>query len=234
MSALKLDGLVAQLTKAWGDDLVAVVLFGSAAGGDAAKDSDQNVMVVVREFRPAGVIAAGAVARAWADAGQPPPLTMTLGEWRGSSDIFAIEYADVLERHRVLAGALPVEGVTVDREHLRLQLEREAMGKLLRLRQGMLVTSGDAKRTIALMVESIGTIMVLLRGVLHLSGEVAPPTHDAVARAAAAKVGFDVSPLLSILAHRKGDAKMEAVRSAEIVRAYHGCVERVATWVDGA
>ena len=50
-------------------------------------------------------------------------MTMTVAEWRGSADIFPMEYADILERHRVLHGTAPFEGVTVDARDLRLQLE---------------------------------------------------------------------------------------------------------------
>ena len=70
-------------------------------------------------------------------AGNPPPLTLTTREWRRSSDIFSMEYADILERHKVLHGQLDMN-VTVDPEHLRLQLEHEAMGTLLQLRRGAL------------------------------------------------------------------------------------------------
>ena len=63
-------------------------------------------------------------------------MTMTLEEWRRSADIFPMEYADILERNRVLHGAPPFEGIAVDRADLRLQLEQQVMGKLLQLRQG--------------------------------------------------------------------------------------------------
>ena len=45
------------------------------------------------------------MARAWMEAGNPPPLTMTEREWRASPDIFPIEYTDVLDQHHVLHGA---------------------------------------------------------------------------------------------------------------------------------
>ena len=54
----------------------------------------------------------GSTARAWSEAGNPPPLTFTLEEWRECASIFPMEYADVLERHRVLHGdALTLEGI---------------------------------------------------------------------------------------------------------------------------
>ena len=46
----KLDQLVEKLSKALGDELVSVVLYGSAASGDHdEKFSDYNVLCVLRE-----------------------------------------------------------------------------------------------------------------------------------------------------------------------------------------
>src|SRR4051794_21245462 len=128
MAKLTLDELVTQLQAAFGADLVSVVLYGSAAGGEHnPKRSDQNVLVIVRQVPMMAAKAISASALAWAEAGNPPPLVLTIEEWRGSADIFPMEYADILERHRVLFGTAPFDGISVKREDLRLQLEHEAM-----------------------------------------------------------------------------------------------------------
>ena len=76
------------------------------------KKSDYNVLVLLdRDRADARSPRRRRVARAWREAGNPPPMTMTVAEWRGSSDIFPMEYADILERHRVLHGSRPFEGI---------------------------------------------------------------------------------------------------------------------------
>ena len=136
---MTLDELVSQLRAAYGSALRSVVLYGSAAAGEHdPKKSDYNVLVIVDALdaaRLAGGV--GGVARV-GGAGNPAPLTLTTSEWRGSADIFPMEYADILERHRVLFGDPPFDGIRVDLKDLRLQLEQEAMGKLIKLRQGVL------------------------------------------------------------------------------------------------
>src|SRR5687768_8337339 len=108
MAKLTLDALVTQLKAAFGADLTAVVLYGSAAGGDHnPKRSDQNVLVIVKQVSMATAKAVSATSRAWADAGNPPPLVFTEAEWRGSADVFPMEYSDILERNRVLFGDSP-------------------------------------------------------------------------------------------------------------------------------
>ena len=122
---MTLEELVSQLRAAYGESLRSVVLYGSAARGEhIAKRSDYNVLVLLDALDPARLAAASAAARSWAEAGNPAPLTMTMSEWRGSSDIFPMEYADILERHKILFGDPPFEGVRVERSDLRLQLEQ--------------------------------------------------------------------------------------------------------------
>ena len=89
MATMTLDALVAQLRAAYGPRLSSVVLYGSAAAGDhVPKKSDYNILVLLDRIEPTTLSAASAVARAWREAGNPPPMTMTVGEWRSSSDIF--------------------------------------------------------------------------------------------------------------------------------------------------
>src|SRR5205814_2209271 len=112
MARMTLDELVSQLRAAYGPALRSIVLYGSAAAGEhLPKRSDYNVLVVVDSLDAPQLTAASAASRAWADAGNPAPLTMTTSEWRGSSDIFPMEYADILDRHRVLFGDDPFAGI---------------------------------------------------------------------------------------------------------------------------
>src|SRR5689334_907953 len=115
MARMTLDELVSQLRSAYGTALQAVVLYGSAAAGEhIPKKSDYNVLVIVDALDANRLAAASAVSRAWAEAGNPAPLTLTTSEWRSSSDIFPMEYADILERHKVLYGNPPFGGISVD------------------------------------------------------------------------------------------------------------------------
>src|ERR1043165_9288674 len=126
MAKMTLDELVTQLSAAYGDGLRSIVLYGSAAAGEHIPSrSDYNVLVIVDGLDPSRLRAASAAARARGEAGDPAPLTLTETEWRGSADIFPMEYADILERHRVLFGDAPFADIRVDQRDLRLQLERE-------------------------------------------------------------------------------------------------------------
>ena len=200
MAKMTLDQLVTQLKAAFGDGLRSVVLYGSAATGEQAAH-DQNVLVLVDSLEVERLDAVSAVVRAWSDAGNPPPFTLTMAEWRRSADVFPMEYADILERHRVVHGEPPFDGLRIDPGDLRWQLELEAMGKLLHLRQGVLAAGGDGRRQVELLDVSKSAILVLFRATLRLNGRT--PSRDAleVAREAAAVAGFDSRPFERVIRH---------------------------------
>ena len=137
MAKMTLDQFVTQLRAALGADLRTVAVYGSAAVGEQhTGKSDTNVLVVVDSLSAERLAAASATVGAWTE-GNTAPLMLTSDEWRGSADIFAMEFADILERHRIVHGAFPSE-VRVNPLHLRHELEREAMIAVLQLRRAAL------------------------------------------------------------------------------------------------
>ncbi|MEP6620614.1 MAG: hypothetical protein ABJE47_14920 [bacterium] len=231
--AMTLDELVTQLKAAYGVQLVSVVLYGSAATREhIPKKSDYNVLVLLERIDMNALAAASAVARAWHDAGNPPPLTMTASEWRHSSDVFPMEYADILDRHRVLHGIAPFDGIVVSHDNLRLQLEQQVMGKLLQLRQGALLAGTDDKRRVDLLGASISTIMVLFRAVLRLHGEALAGDNAAVAKRVAQLAGFDADPFVRALRHQRGDEKIDSNRASAVLSLYLTGVERLDAYLD--
>jgi predicted nucleotidyltransferase len=230
---MTLDELVSQLRAAYGDALRSVVLYGSAAAGEhIAKRSDYNVLVIVDSLDPSRLAAASAAARAWADAGNPAPLTLTMSEWRGSSDIFPMEYADILERHKILYGESPFEGIRVAASDLRLQLEQEAMGKLLRLRQGVLASGGDRERQIELLGASASAIMIILRAFIRLQGAVPPKDNVAMAQEAAALASFDAAPFVRVVRHVRGEAPLKASDAGDVIGGYLRGMEQLVNYLD--
>lgn len=234
MATMTLDELVTQLRAAYGSRLVSVVLYGSAAGGEhIPKRSDYNVLVLLDSLAASSLGAASAVARVWHEAGNPPPMTMTHDEWRQSSDIFPMEYADILERHRVLHGSAPFDGIAVSRDDLRLQLEQQVMGKLLHLRQGALLAGTDGKRQLELLSASLSTLMVLFRAVLRLHGERAEGDNAAIATRAGALAGFDPAPFTRAVRHVRGAEKLATGDAGQVLNGYLTAVERLKAYLDG-
>ncbi len=233
MAKMTLDELAAQLSAVYGDGLRAVALYGSAARGDRlTKHSNLNVLVIVDAISMEHLQREAAVAAAWSEAGHPPPLTLTLGEWRGSGDIFPMEYADILEHHKVVRGALPLEGIVARPADLRLQLEHEAMSKLLRLRHAVLAAGGDEKAQRALLEGSISSFMTLLRTVARLADLNPATDSEAVLTQLEGRVSVDVRAFRRVLRYSRGDDKLDKQGVRDTIEGYLGAATSLVRYAD--
>lgn len=233
MAKMTLEELVAQLRAAFGAELRSVVLYGSAASGEhIPQRSDYNVLVLVDVLDVARLDAVAAVVRAWSEAGNPPPFTLTMEEWRRSADIFPMEYSDIQERHRVLHGASPFDGLRVAPADLRRQLESEAMGKLLHLRQGVLAAGGDGRRQLELLEASKSTIMVLFRATMRLHGQTPPTDTAELCREVGRLAGFDPEPFIRVVRHARGEAKVKPGDARPLLTEYVRGVQQLVAHLD--
>ncbi len=179
------------------------VLYGSAARGDFVPGrSDINLMLVVDELSPAVLGSLGRAYAGWRKSKYDPPLLISRAEWARATDVFPLEITDMRAAYRVLRGLDPLVALGVERADLRRALEREFRGKLLRLRQGYVAAAGDPRALGTLAGQSAATVMVLLRGLLHLLGRSVPPDPLELAGAAAAAAGLDPKHLLHVFRHR--------------------------------
>lgn len=222
-----------ELESVYDERLASVVLYGSAARGEYRPGrSDLNLLVLLGDTSPAAIRRGTEAARAWVAEGNPPPLVMSVEEWRGSADVFAIEMADIRDAHLVLAGADPFEGISVDPADLRLQCERELKGKKLQLRERYLLFAGSPQELGELLERSFSTFLVLFRTVLRLAGEDPAGDPEAVVRRLGERVGFAPGPLLEIHRARSGGAKLLPGADDPVVVGYLEAVARVTAWVD--
>lgn len=233
MAHMTLDELTSQLSAVYGDGLRAVVLFGSAARGDrVTRNANLNVLVLVDAIRMEHLRREAAVAVAWRESGNPPPLTLTVEEWRGSADIFPMEYADILAHHRVLRGTLPLEGIAVGMRDLRLQLEHEAMSKLLRLRHAVLAAGGEDKAHRELLEGSISSFMTLLRALARLRGLDPATDSEALLTQLMTQVPVNLKPFERVLRFSRGVDKLDKNAVLDTVTEYLAAADSLARYAD--
>ena len=231
--AMSLEELVTQLRQAYGETLRSVLLYGSAVAGEhIAKRSDYNVLVILDAVPLDRLAAVGAVLRSWGEAGNPPPMTFTTAEWKSSADVFPMEYADILERHRVLDGHDATEGITVSRSDLRLQVEQQTLGKLLHLRRGAMAAGGDGGEQLRLLEASLSAIMVVFRGVVRMHGDVPSQDYSLLSADVARRAGFDVAPVQRVIEHVRKTKKIEKSDAGAVLAGYMAEMEALVAYLD--
>src|SRR4029079_13451439 len=96
-----LQGLVTRMKAAFGEELISMVLYGSAATGDYhEKHSDLNVLCVLKEIEISQLERAAETLAWWMKQGQPAPVLLSVEEIERGADAFTIEFLDMRENYR--------------------------------------------------------------------------------------------------------------------------------------
>jgi hypothetical protein len=143
-----------------------------------------------------------------------------------------MEYADILERHRVLFGDAPFEGISVSPSDLRLQVEQQTMGKLLQLRQATMGAGGDSKLQLDVLEKSLSTLMVIFRGISRLIGQAPSQDYEELTRALAQRAGFSPEPFVKVVRHVRGTEKIPREAASEILEGYLAAMERLVAYLN--
>jgi predicted nucleotidyltransferase len=232
-SKLTVEQFAAEVARVLGERLVALLLYGSwARGTHVPGRSDVNTLLICDAVDESLFAALAPAVRRWTRAGQPAPLILTEREWRESADAFPIEYADMRDAYRVLAGRDPWPGIQVDRGHLRRQLEHELMGKLVRLRQAYASLQADPKQLARVIVGSAGGFFTMLRAVLRFAGRPASGSPAELVGSAAALIGFPAEGLAPLVQHAMGGPMPRLGKGDPLAAAYLAAVARTAEYVN--
>ncbi|HTS28262.1 MAG TPA: hypothetical protein VMH81_20455 [Bryobacteraceae bacterium] len=203
-----LNQLVERLKKAYGESLVSVVLYGSAAADDhQAKFSDFNVLCVLNQITRDELARSEEVFGWWRERGNPSPLLLTEQEIAASTECFPMEFTDIRRYRRVLFGKDVAGELEVDNRFYRAQVEHELRAKLLRLRQKSAGMLSDPDLLRRLLADSISTFCVLFRHALALHGRDVAPVRREIIQAAREHFALDASGFERLLDLREGRIK---------------------------
>lgn len=195
-----LRSYVADATKLFGPALEAIILYGSAAGGDYLPGrSNVNLLLLLTLHDPALLQRYARSHRRWRDEQIVVPLFLTLEELRASADLFLLEYLDIQERHVLLAGRDPFPALKTDRRNLSIQCEQELRGNLLRLRQRFVEGGGKPEAVLILLPLSLTALLACLRGLLRLADRSVPESAEAQLRQLQSVFGADPEAFLDVL-----------------------------------
>ncbi len=230
----KLAALVERVRPAFGGELVAVILYGSAASGDwYEQTSDLNILCVLAQISPHELLQSEPVFRWWREQGNPPPLLLSEEEVQRSTDSFPMEFHDIREHRRVLYGRDVIEGLVIDQSFYRAQVEHELRAKQIRLRQKAAEVLSHPDRLLKLMMDSVSTFCVLGRHALILSGreprwkkiEIVTALEDLIRQRFAA-----TNEILAIRTSPKGKAPKD---TASLFAGYLKEIDALVRFVDG-
>jgi hypothetical protein len=227
-----LNELVSRLKQAAGDNLSAVVLYGSAVDHDFQESSDLNVLCLLNRLRGSDLESLRPVGLWWWQKGHPPPLVFTLVELRNSADVFSIELLDIKMRHRMLQGADFLAGLEVPMTLHRLQVEREFRVNVIRLRQSFLRCRSRRSELAELLLASVSSFGALFRHALITMGHEAPDSLRHAGDQLLELFTLDAAPFHRVLDLREGKSSAGESDMEGIFERYLDLVTAMAEEID--
>jgi len=192
-------GFVDEARQAFGPELVSIVLYGSAAENKLRKTSDVNLIVVLEEFSPERAQAIREPLRTGHAAVRLEVMFLLSREVPAAVEAFAVKFADILHRRRVLHGADPFAGVRPSRAAELGRLRQVLLNLVLRLRQRYLLVSLREEQAATLVADTAGPIRTCAEALLELEGEPAGSPKQALEKFAASLPGDRFRATLELL-----------------------------------
>ena len=224
---------VERMRAAAGMNLLAAILYGSAAAGDYVADySDVNLLCVLGETSFAAIEALAPAIEWWGKQKHRAPLLMSAEEMRRSADVFSIEFLDMRRHYRVLWGEDVLKSLEIPMRLHRAQVEYELREKTILLRQRLLIVAGNAEAKWELLLRSLPAFGTLFRHALIALGDAGAGSKREVAVALAGKLGIDASVFGELLNTRERKSDQKAAKVDEMFARYLTLVEQVTAAVD--
>jgi predicted nucleotidyltransferase len=183
-----LSDFLSESKHSFGDDLIAAILFGSAADGTLSSTSDVNLLLVLRSFTPDKVEHIRESFLAADAAIQLRVMFLLEPEIEAAVELFAQKFADILRRRRVIYGRDVFSGVQVPREAEKFRLRQVLLNLTLRLREAYALNAGRGEQVVRLLADTLGPIRAASATLLELEG-IEKPEGNAALRTVAASFG---------------------------------------------
>lgn len=176
----ELERLVEAARRALGEDLLSIVLYGSAAEGRLRTTSDVNLLFVLRRFERPRIEALQEPLRTARAAMGAAPMFLLASELPEAADAFAVKFADLLRRRRVLHGEDPLAGLVIPREAELRRLRQVLLNQVLRMRERFAVAGLRQEQLARALAEAAGPLRAAAAALLELEGRPAPSARAAL------------------------------------------------------
>jgi len=215
--ALGLNTFVASAKQALGPDLVSLVLFGSAAEGRMRATSDVNLLVVLAAFDAARIDALREPLRLAHATIRLEAMFVTEAELSEAAEAFAVKFADIRARHKVIAGKDVAASIAPSRAAMVTRLRQILLNYILRTRERYVLTSLREEQLAAVVADSAGPLRAAAEIMLQLEGRPAPSPKEALETCARELDATRWQQPLAMLSDAREDGALPPGAGAKVV-----------------
>ena len=194
---------------AFGSELVSAVMYGSAAEGRLRATSDVNTLLVLRRFDQVQADQMREPMRLAHASIQMNTMFLLESELPMAMEAFAVKFADIASRHRVLFGIDPFVAIEPSRDALVRRLKQVLLNLQLRLRERYVLLSLREEQIALVIADAAGPLRSSAASLLHLEGHAALPPKEALEKAVSEMKDETLSNVLHEVSSAREDRLLE-------------------------
>ena len=194
-----LRALQQALERAEGENLAALIVYGSAVrGGWKPGVSDIDVILVLHDTSLSHLKVVAEPLMLARHGGRVEAMIWKHANVARAADVFPLLYDDLRQRHLVLSGSDPFAGLEVKDEHRRLRIEQELREARIRMRRAVVDALGSELDMAGAVARKVKQLRSPLHALLLLKGVACDDSLEEVLAASATAYGIDTRPLLKV------------------------------------
>jgi predicted nucleotidyltransferase len=227
----RVDEFAVKLNALYGEGLVSVILYGSAASGEyVARRSNINLLVILKDASLRNLAKASPIINSFRFR-NISAIFMTESYMRSSCDVFPIEFLDMKENSEVIFGKDALKELAIHPKHLRFQCEQELKSKIVNLKSAYL--SNMRRRGLEeLLFKSLNSTLHIMRNIIRLKGAVPPYAKESILKALSSELGLDATVPEIILLAKKNKRRLSPKEIEELLFDLAAFLERACDIVD--
>lgn len=216
------------------EELISVILYGSAARGDfSGANSNINLAVVLADAGLANLKRIAAIANAKAF----NPLNiiyLTESYIRNSADVFPVEFLDMKENNAVLFGKDILKGLEIDQRNLRFQCEQELKSKLVNLKRLYIKNAKNGRALSGLLFRYSTSCLHIFNNLIRLKGARISGAYSRkdILEAMGREFGMDAGVFTKIMEAKDRGSRLKPDEAEGLLFGFAAELEKVVSLVD--
>jgi hypothetical protein len=199
---------------AFESDLVAAVVYGSAAEGRLRATSDVNLLLVLKRFDRSHADRLREPLRVAHAAVQLNAMFLLESEMPAAMEAFAVKFADIVARHRVVHGSDPFANLALPRDAVIRRLKQVLLNQQVRLRERYVLLSLREEQLALVIADAAGPLRASAASLLHLEGHDAPAPKEALDQVVKDMQDASLSATLQDLSTAREDRRLAHGKSS--------------------
>ena len=188
-----------KLLAASGDNICAVLVYGSAAGVNYNPGvSNINIAVVVKHLDFSFLKQSLELVKWGRKQKVATPLFLTKEYVLGALDVFPVEFSEIKQHHRLVFGEDFFKDLNIPLHDISLLCEQQVKGKLLRLRQAYLDVGSNPSVLKGILISALSDLIPVFRQLIVLKGQEPLEKKEEMLGQLAQIYALDLEPFLAV------------------------------------